>query len=400
MANLPTKLNRNSRGQAWCWYDGKKRWFGRFDTADSHRQFEAWVATLPENRETGRAVIGTAKDTTLAMLSAAFMAYAEEHYRQDGEPTGEADNVRLAMRPALKLYGKIPVNRFGPKLLKDVQKHMVADGLARNTINSRINRIRRVFKWGVSEQIVPPETLVMLQTVRGLLEGRTDAVETDPVLPVPEYQILAVKPHVMSPVWGMIQFGWRTGARPGETVGLRWCDIDAEQDVWLFRPSKHKTRHKQKKRVVSIGPNLQKLLHELGGNDTDYVFRPADAMAESGLNFATGECYSIQSYRTAIIRACELAFGCPTELRIDSTRRKYSLESQAEFAERRRQSCDWRSQNVWSPNQLRHNYGTDARRQLGIEAAQVGLGHGDIKTTQRYAEPNVKEAIEYARLYG
>jgi hypothetical protein len=69
------------------------------------------------------------------------------------------------------MYGNLPVDQFGPKLLKSVQQGMVDDGLSRSTINDRINRIRRVFKWGVSEQIVPVSVLQSLQTVAGLQTG-------------------------------------------------------------------------------------------------------------------------------------------------------------------------------------------------------------------------------------
>ena len=40
----------------------------------------------------------------------------------------------------------------------------------------------------------------------------------------------------------------------------------------------------------------------------------------------------------------------------------------------------------WHPNQLRHNFATLARRQYGLEAAQVALGHSRADVTQVYAE--------------
>ncbi len=63
--------------------------------------------------------------------------------------------------------------------------------------------------------------------------------------------------------------------------------------------------------------------------------------------------YDNDSYRWAISRACEKA-GVPH----------------------------------WYPNQLRHTAATRIRRESGLEAAQVVLGHSKADVTQVYAERN------------
>lgn len=42
----------------------------------------------------------------------------------------------------------------------------------------------------------------------------------------------------------------------------------------------------------------------------------------------------------------------------------------------------------WHPNQLRHTFATKVRREHGLEAAQVLLGHAKADVTQVYAERN------------
>jgi site-specific recombinase XerC len=54
----------------------------------------------------------------------------------------------------------------------------------------------------------------------------------------------------------------------------------------------------------------------------------------------------------------------------------------------------------WHPNQLRHTRGTEVRREHGVEAAQVVLGHARADVTQVYAEKNLQKAIEIARQSG
>lgn len=50
----------------------------------------------------------------------------------------------------------------------------------------------------------------------------------------------------------------------------------------------------------------------------------------------------------------------------------------------------------WHPNQLRHAHGTRVRRQFGLEAAQVVLGHARADVTQVYAETDLLRATRVA----
>ncbi len=51
-----------------------------------------------------------------------------------------------------------------------------------------------MFGWGVENEIVPPNVLHGLEAVRGLAGGRSEARETEPVKPVPEAFVDALKP--------------------------------------------------------------------------------------------------------------------------------------------------------------------------------------------------------------
>jgi site-specific recombinase XerD len=50
----------------------------------------------------------------------------------------------------------------------------------------------------------------------------------------------------------------------------------------------------------------------------------------------------------------------------------------------------------WHPNQLRHAFATTVRREYGLEAAQVLLGHSKCDTTQVYAERTEALAVTVA----
>ena len=101
--------------------------------------------------------------------------------------------------------------------------------------------------------------------------------------------------------------------------------------------------------------------------------------------------YNKTTYRRAVIRGCEQAFGMPAELR--------ELPKTA-TAEQREQASKWRAEYCWSPNQLRHLAATKIRHKFGLEAAQVSLGHSRMDVTQIYAERNQELAARVAREVG
>jgi integrase len=94
-------------------------------------------------------------------------------------------------------------------------------------------------------------------------------------------------------------------------------------------------------------------------------------------------CASRRRYRTcrkssriwSVCNGCEVAFGMPEDLTKEQRRA-------------------WRIQHVWAPNQLRHTAATQIRRQFGLEAAQITLGHTRADVTQIYAERDERKAAD------
>src|SRR5262249_18154899 len=155
---------------------------------------------------------------------------------------------------------------------------------------------------------------------------------------------------------------------------LRRCDIDTSGDVWIYRPSKHKTAHRGKPRSIPVGPKARALVEGFFTDDpADYVFSPARAVAE------------MRAERNAN-RKTKLY---PSQLRRDAANRKadpkrkpagrYSVTSYAHAIRKgveraNRDRGDGPQVPAWHPNQLRHTYATRVRKEHGLEAAQVLLG--------------------------
>jgi integrase len=104
-----------------------------------------------------------------------------------------------------------------------------------------------------------------------------------------------------------------------------------------------------------------------------------------------GERYSTCSYRRAIQSACDKAFPHPGLAGVSR-----AMLSPQQLAELRK----WQRDRRWSPNQLRHTAATEIRREFGLEAAQVILGHSQANVTQVYAERDLGKGQAVARAIG
>jgi site-specific recombinase XerC len=69
-------------------------------------------------------------------------------------------------------------------------------------------------------------------------------------------------------------------------------------------------------------------------------------------------------------------------------------------AEQRDEVKAWQKAHRWAPNRLRHTFGTRVRKEHGLEAAQVSLGHSKADVTQIYAERNEALAASVAAKIG
>jgi integrase len=167
---------------------------------------------------------------TVGEQLAAYLRWAKRYY-----PPKEIAHVRIVMR-AMKPYNRRPVRDFGPLALKAVRQSFVDRGHARTHVNDNVARIRRIFKWGVENELLSAGVLHALQAVSGLRRGRTDAPEGERVKPVPDEYVDAVRPYVSRQVWAIIELQRLTGMRSGEVVIMRGCDLDMTGKLWLYRP--------------------------------------------------------------------------------------------------------------------------------------------------------------------
>src|SRR5262249_48330031 len=169
----------------------------------------------------------------------------------------------------------------GPLALKAVRQAMVDVGLCRTEVNKRVGRVVRCFRWAVENELVPPSVHHGLKAVAGLRRGRADVRESEPVKPVPDAFVDAIRPHVAPRIWAMVELQRLTGMRPGEVVRMRTADLDTTGKVWVYTPERHKTQHHGKARRVYLGPRAQAVVKPwLKADLTAYLFSPREAVQE------------------------------------------------------------------------------------------------------------------------
>lgn len=241
---VPSYRHHKRSKQAVVTLDGRDFYLGPYDSEASRREYDRLVGIWQANGRRLPAVSAEHAETSINEIILAFMRHAKTHYRRpDGTVTNEITAYRSALRIVKCLYGRETAVTFGPRALIVVREEMVRKGWVRTNINKQVSRIRSLFKWAASQQLVPATVYQSLQTVAGLQAGRTQAKESEPVQPVPEQHVIAIRPHVSRQVWTVAQLQQLTGARAGEIVRMRPVDLDTTGEIWVYSPPQHKTRH-------------------------------------------------------------------------------------------------------------------------------------------------------------
>jgi integrase len=395
--HLPKYRHYKPKNLAVVRIDRHDYYLGPYDSPESWEKYHrilaehaakgsATSATKQEDKESG-------DDLTIDELILAYWRHVEAYYVKDGEPTSEVCVIRQALKVVKELYSHTLAKDFGPLSLKACQEAMVSRGWSRKSINRQAIRIRAMFKWAASREMLPVGIHQTLQTVDGLRKGRSAAKERAPIGPVPDEIVEKTLAHLPCTPAAMVRLQRLTGMRPQEVVGLRPTAIDmSDPSCWVYRPGRHKSEHHERGRVVFVGPRGQAILKSFLGLDiSGFVFSPrrseADRNAERRAGRKTplygshiahqrrkktarprrtvGDHYTVGSFRQAIHRACDKA-GVPR----------------------------------WNPHALRHAAGTEIRGRFGLEAAQAVLGHSELRTTQIYGEKLLDAAREVMREIG
>jgi integrase len=398
--------------------DGRDIYLGRYGSDESKEKYlriiSEWNLTgivpepAPKPTEAPAAPTVEAR-LTIDELVDAFDRHGETYYRHpDGTPTGEMQNFKLAVRPLRDLFGSTAAEDFGPNNLKLVRQRMIDTDLSRGVINARIKRIVMIFRYGVENELLPRDAALALREVKSLAKGRTKARETEPVKPVPYEHVDAVLPHVAPQIRAMIELQRLTGMRSDELTSMRTGDIDRSGKVWCYTPRRHKTDYHGHERPIFLGPAAQAIVKPWLKADPDaFLFSPGEAREQrfaemrarrkskvqpsqrnrkkAAPKHRPGVRYTTHTYYFAIRRGCQRAFPHPT---------LSGVPEKDLTPEQRKELAAWTPPESWHPHQLRHGLATRIRRDYGLDAAAVTLGHASLEAAQVYDEKDRQRAAQ------
>ncbi len=390
--DIPSYRRHRASGQAVVTLNGVDHYLGRFGTPESKAEYDRilaeWITRgrrLPETKGSGSDSL-LVKELVLGYFS----------HLAPTLPEVEVDKLKRALKPANELFGETPAQDFGPVRFKAVRQKMVDTGLCTSTIKQRLGVVRRMVAWGVENEMLPGDALHKLEAVAPLKPGR-DAKAPRKVLPVSDSDLDAVLPFLTPTVRTMVALQRLTGMRPAEVCRVTMAQIDRTVDPWLYRPSRHKNSHREQDRVIPLGPRAQELLAGWLKADPDApLFSPRESRQHFDAHRPHGED-STEKRREAWRRYWHNYNRKHRKKRRPAAGETYSTRSYGNCVT---VACRKAGVPAFRCNRIRHSYATKVRKDHGLEAAQVLLGHASADVSQVYAERDLAKAVEIAKKIG
>jgi integrase len=312
-------------------------------------------------------------------LTAAYREHCRARYSKSTE---EKIRCRQICDELDEHYGDLLAEEFGPRKLKEHRERWVASGKSRVYCNRLAQVVKRMFRWGVSEELVSESAWTRLRALDPLRYGQTTAPERDRVMPAKVEDVKKTVDFLSPIVRAMVRVQIATGMRPSEVCSMRPCDIDRSGETWIYRPASHKNKGKGKSRSVPILGDARDAVE-------DYINRPAEAYL-----FSPAEA---DAWIRAKQRSERKGRGSYKK-KSDNPKRKPGVKYNAvSYYRAISRAAERASVPHWHPYQLRHLVATQVREAMGVEEAQALLGHSNLKMTEHYAQISERRAVEAAK---
>lgn len=236
-------------GQAIVTLDSRDFYLGEFNSPKSNARYLELLAIYQANGLTMPMEVPTHQHDAEITVGQVVSDW-KEHVKD------RSDIVRY--RPLCDVieieYADFAAAEFGPRRLKELRDTLLADGKrSRKWINEQIQTVCRIFKHGVSAELIEWDTYNKLTTLEPLKRGCTTAREQKPREPVPLAAMVATVKELTPVLASMMRIQLATGMRSGEVCRIRPCDVDRSGEHWIYRQGSHKTEHYGVVKAVPIG---------------------------------------------------------------------------------------------------------------------------------------------------
>jgi integrase len=393
---LPQIRCHTPSGRARLRINGRHYWLGTYGSPESLREYDRLVGLYlangrqlpsvsshvqqPVSEPVKQAPVRVrqpvtplpVKTVTVTTLIAEFTKWADGHYRRpDGTPTREAENFKHTTKPLRKMWGRLPVTDFGPARLIALRETWIKRDLARPTINAMTRRVRQVFRWGVSRELVPVDVYARLTALEPLQPGRGGR-ETSGTRGSVSWEVVEkTLPHLPPLIQAFVTVLYFVGCRVGELRGLTTGMIDRSQEIWVADLHQHKNSCRGKSRRLFIGPKAQAALKPLllDEQPDEPIFSPLrvdDRQPKRKGKRLPGKSYARYSMAQVLRRAID----------------RGGIEPK------------------WTMAMLRHSAACKILESFDIETTRQVLGHATVKMSSHYAQDSDSAAREAAKMIG
>lgn len=398
---LPKLCRHRGRKLGYVTWQGKEVYFGAWPEGkaapkpvrDAYSAFILQLAggEVPDKKKQG--------ETTVSELCGLFMEWVESELGLK-----EKNNYSGILTPVIALFGETAASDFGPVKMRRIQKWFVDSPVevkrqvegkirtvriprTRSGINISINRIRRVWKWGVSRELVRPEILLALQTLESLELGRSKAPEAKPRVAVDDGLVGDTVQYLHPILAAMVRLQRLTGMRPGEVCAMTGGQIEQGSAGWLYRPDQHKNKWRGKPRSIPLSPAAVEVLKPFLVEDSDqHLFRPCDRIAQLREEMRAKRKTKVQPSQQ-------------NRRKLQTSRIPGQFYTAGSYGRAISKVCKDHGLEPWSPNQLRKTAINEVAQKAGEKHARAFAGHADGEVTRRfYLEQDVRLAQEAANM--
>ena len=242
-------LHRGS-GQAYVRVQGKAVYLGKYGTHESRVRHRNIVSSALAQRT----ALDAARPLSMGELCELFLKGVVTDYGAKSWKYGIAHLVAVAV---CERFAGLEAAVFGPKALQEVQQAWLSKGkLCRGGVNRRTRFVVAMFKWAVSEELLPPASWQALLTVRPIRRGK--GFDNPPREAADSAAVDTVIKHLAENgnegAAHCVAFIRATGCRPGEAYRATPADFRLSDATPVYIAREHKNSHRGMERVIALNP--------------------------------------------------------------------------------------------------------------------------------------------------